>query len=153
MGVLLGTQAVVGRACYGLLTRACACARLQPPVFLGQRDVYLRTRTSSCSARDARAAARACLRLRHRPVSRASAAGVTWTCQTSKAPWAARASHTSVIDAAGAIYVIGGQGANLNSNTYYRDVWASTDGGLDRTRAGGWSGIPGGYLGGIKGLR
>jgi hypothetical protein len=33
-----------------------------------------------------------------------------------------------VIDAAGAIYVIGGY-----SGTFYRDVWASTDGGTDRT--------------------
>ena len=36
------------------------------------------------------------------------------------APWAARRYHTSVVDAAGAIYVIGG---------LYNDVWASTDGG------------------------
>ncbi len=36
-----------------------------------------------------------------------------------------------MIDAAGAIYVIGGGGS-----TRYRDVWASTDGGADRTRAG-----------------
>ena len=36
-----------------------------------------------------------------------------------------------MVDAAGAIYVIGGVGA-----TYYRDVWVSTDGGADRTRAG-----------------
>jgi hypothetical protein len=56
-------------------------------------------------------------------VSRASAAGVTWTSRTLKAEWAARAHHTSVIDAAGAIYVIGGDSNFLN------DVWASTDGG------------------------
>jgi hypothetical protein len=45
-----------------------------------------------------------------------------------------------VIDAAGAIYVIGGHG----SSTYYNDVWISTDGGADRTRAGvleGYSGL------------
>jgi hypothetical protein len=52
------------------------------------------------------------------------AAGVTWTSRTLKAGWAARFVHTSVIDAAGAIYVIGGYGA-----TTYEDVWASTDGG------------------------
>ena len=40
------------------------------------------------------------------------------------APWAARADHTSVVDAAGAIYVIGG--GNL---TYFKDVWVSTDAG------------------------
>jgi hypothetical protein len=51
-------------------------------------------------------------------------AGATWTSRTTSAPWAARSSHTSVIDAAGAIYVLGGQGS-----TRYQDVWASTDGG------------------------
>ncbi len=33
-----------------------------------------------------------------------------------------------MIDAAGAIYVIGGQGSNV-----FKDVWASTDGGADGT--------------------
>ncbi len=55
---------------------------------------------------------------------RALAAGVTWT-RRPFAPWAARFGHTTVIDAAGAIYVIGGRGGN----TYFADVWASTDGG------------------------
>ncbi len=62
------------------------------------------------------------------------AAGATWTSRTTSAPWAARSYHTSVIDAAGAIYVIGG-----NSGTaphVHQDVWASTDGGADRPRAG-----------------
>jgi hypothetical protein len=36
-----------------------------------------------------------------------------------------------VIDAAGAIYVIGGFGSGT---TFYKDVWASTDRGADRTR-------------------
>jgi hypothetical protein len=36
-----------------------------------------------------------------------------------------------VIDAAGAIYVIGGLGS-----TDYRDVWASTDAGADRLLEG-----------------
>ncbi len=66
--------------------------------------------------------------------SPASAAGVTWTSRTTSAPWAARPGHTSVIDAAGAIYVIGG--FDGNTGTYYNDVWVSTDGGADRTRAG-----------------
>ncbi len=60
------------------------------------------------------------------------AAGVTWTSRTASAPWAARAGHTSVIDAAGAIYVIGGLGGI--GTTYSKDVWVSTDGGADRTR-------------------
>ncbi len=80
------------------------------------------------SARAARLGprARGCV-WRHRPGSRALAAGVTWTSRTANAGWAARAFHTSVVDAAGAIYVIGGQGSD--SATFYADVWASTDGG------------------------
>jgi hypothetical protein len=42
-----------------------------------------------------------------------------------RAGWAARSHHTSVVDAAGAIYVIGGN----DGTTRYQDVWASTDGG------------------------
>ncbi len=60
-------------------------------------------------------------------VSRALAAGVTWTNRSSNAQWAARFGHTSVIDAAGAIYVLGGFGGD--SVGYYADVWKSTDGG------------------------
>ena len=52
-------------------------------------------------------------------VGRAYTAGVTWTSRTLSAQWAARSGHTTVIDAAGAIYVIGGGG--------FQDVW--TDGG------------------------
>jgi hypothetical protein len=37
--------------------------------------------------------------------------------------WAARYAHTSVIDAAGNIYVLGGGDAA----GYYRDVWRSAD--------------------------
>jgi hypothetical protein len=42
------------------------------------------------------------------------------------APWAARCQHASVVDAAGAMYVIGGIGT---VDTHYHDVWVSTDGG------------------------
>jgi hypothetical protein len=52
---------------------------------------------------------------------------VNWTCRTAKAEWAAREYHTSVVDAAGAIYVIGGRGGT--APYYYDDVYASTDGG------------------------
>ena len=52
------------------------------------------------------------------------AAGVTWTCVVASAPWAARLGHTSVIDAGGAIYVIGGEGRSVLD-----DVWASATGG------------------------
>ena len=56
-----------------------------------------------------------------------------------------------MVDAvSGAIYVIGGLDS---TNTYYNDVWASTDGG---TRAGlgrgvHWVGTLGGYYGGTNG--
>ncbi len=42
-----------------------------------------------------------------------------------------------MIDAAGAIYVIGG---DSNYSFFCKDVWVSTDGGADRTRSGmvGW---------------
>jgi hypothetical protein len=69
------------------------------------------------------------------------AAGATWTSRTATAGWAARYAHTSVI-AAGAIYVIGGQGTD-----YLQDVWASTDGGArGRTASGGRAGFWG-YVG------
>ncbi len=61
------------------------------------------------------------------------AAGVTWTSRTTNALWAVRYGHTTVVDAAGAIYVFGGA---VGTSTYVNDVWASTDGGADRTRAG-----------------
>ncbi len=66
-----------------------------------------------------------------------SAAGVTWTSRTASAPWAVRAGHTTVIDAAGAIYVIGGRSGNFG--TIFDDVWASTDGGArpDSVQGGG----------------
>ena len=54
-------------------------------------------------------------------------AGATWARATASAPWAARYLHTSVIDAAGAIYVIGGS----SSSAYLNDAWVSTDGGAD----------------------
>jgi hypothetical protein len=59
------------------------------------------------------------------------------------APWAGRFGHTSVVDAAGAIYVIGGYG----DGTFFADVWVSTDGGA---RAGlrQWGGR-GGYTRGV----
>ncbi len=60
-------------------------------------------------------------------MSRAFAAGRTFSSRTLKAEWAARYHHTSVVDAvSGAIYVIGGYGFG---GTDYNDVWASTDGG------------------------
>ncbi len=61
-------------------------------------------------------------------LARIAAAGILWTSRTATAPWAARYAHTSVITAAGAIYVIGGRGGGP-SFQYLKDVWVSTDGG------------------------
>ncbi len=68
----------------------------------------------------------------HRPGSRASAAGVTWTRRTTSAEWAGRSGHTTVVDAAGAIYVIGGF-------IDFHDAWASTDGGAPPASFRGYS--------------
>jgi hypothetical protein len=62
-------------------------------------------------------------------VGRVAAAGRTFSNRTLKAKWAGRYGHTSVVDAAGAIYVIGGYSGGGTSLTYYQDVWVSTDGG------------------------
>jgi hypothetical protein len=61
------------------------------------------------------------------------------------AEWAARYGHSTVIDAAGAIYVLGGYG----SSKYLRDVWTSTDGGVLPDSAGG-RGVMG-YSGCLRG--
>ncbi len=110
-----------------------------------------------------RSRARGCGRC-HRPGSRASAAGVTWTRRTDKAQWAGRYAHTSVVDAAGALYVIGGQSLDGAGPSRFQDVWASTDGGARPDyvegvvggvlegyyRGTGWvlKGVLRGYLGG-----
>jgi hypothetical protein len=57
-----------------------------------------------------------------------------------------------VVDAAGAIYVMGGFGGGT---ALYQDVWASTDGGADRTKSGmvgvtGW--VLQGYYEGTGGV-
>ncbi len=58
-----------------------------------------------------------------------------------------------MIDAAGAIYVLGGR----NDTTYFNDVLVSTDGGVDRARAGcgggywGYSEVLAGYSWGTLG--
>ena len=79
----------------------------------------------------------ACGRLRVRvlrfgAIGAGLAAGRTFTTRTLTAGWAARYGHTSVVDAAGAIYVIGG-----SSTGFLQDVWASTDGGAQAGRLRG----------------
>ncbi len=126
-------------------TTVCACvcraAVLPPPWPLW---VY-------SSARDARAAtaARACLRSVRSAGCRARlGAGVTWASRTTSAEWAGRHGHSSVIDAAGAIYVIGGVGGKDPNYIYFNDVWVSTDGGkLD------WRGTRGVLVGSSRGPR
>jgi hypothetical protein len=63
---------------------------------------------------------------------RRRAAGVTWSLVTSNVPWAARFGHTTVIDAAGTMYLIGG----FDDATNLNDVWQSPDKGASRTRGG-----------------
>ncbi len=69
---------------------------------------------------------------------RKHAVGATWRLVIANAPWAARVYHTSVIDAAGAIYVIGGFD---ESSTYYRDAWASIGRGARPDSVGGGRGV------------
>jgi hypothetical protein len=131
------------RACvrHGAL-RALACG------------IYSSVRAARCGC------ARGCGSVRPAGCRARSAAGVTWTCRTANAQWAARYWHTSVVDAAGAIYVIGGT-TGAGFSTDYQDVWASTDGGAraglgqggDRgvlewgTQGGYWGGYPTGTKG------
>ncbi len=106
--------------------RLCACTvRVRVRVSAGLCGyVRMRVHLRSCVFPSVRSGVRVCcVGANGRP---RSAAGVTWTSRTPSAPWAARFSHTSVVDAAGAIYVIGGAGLRGSS---LRDVWASTDGG------------------------
>ncbi len=51
---------------------------------------------------------------------------MTWASRTLGAPWLGRAGHTSVIDAASAIYVIGGY---ATGDKLVNDVQVGTDGG------------------------
>jgi hypothetical protein len=108
-------------------SRACVCPTCLCAANACARPPIARRRLAVSIARPRRASAAARAWLRSVPsagLARASAAGVTWTSRTASAGWEARKYHTSVIDAAGAILVIGGyDGGNFN------DVWASTDGG------------------------
>ncbi len=49
-----------------------------------------------------------------------------------------------MVDAAGAIYVLGGGSGTYPNLIYYQDVWASTDGGARPD-----SGVVGGYYRGV----
>ncbi len=110
----------------------CACAsRLRaPPIARRRRAVFIARPAPRVGGHARVVALGATGRARAR-----SAAGVTWTSRTAKAEWAARYQHTSVVDAAGAIYVIGGY-----SGTFLNDVYASTDGGARPDSGRGWVG-------------
>ncbi len=114
----------------GLRCRVCVCSErvsalrrcARPPVARRRLAVFI-ARPAPCFA-----AARVVAFGAIGRVSRVLGAGVTWTSRTASAQWAARNDHTSVVDAAGAIYVIGGFYSG-STTTFYNDVWASTDGG------------------------
>jgi hypothetical protein len=72
------------------------------------------------------------------------AAGFNWTSRTTSAPWGPRAAHTTVIDAAGAVYVLGGY-FDYQNIYYLSEVWASTDGGVRETGLPRVHGGGGGY--------
>jgi hypothetical protein len=104
-----------------------------------------------CAPPCVRACARVCVRACVRAymcvfVCACVRAGAMWRSRTMTAPWAAREGHTTVVDAAGAIYVIGGSSYN-GTYTYFHDVWASTDGGArPDSRRGGGRGVLKGVL-------
>jgi hypothetical protein len=164
-GLLKGFSKTLKRTCTRTRTQSHSLA------LSGKRDRYLRTRPRSHTNTSARAHTHArtqsgpttyvpfcggiyssaatdtcafALIIGRPPIC---AAGATWTSRTTSSPWAARYGHTSVIDAAGAIYVIGGS----SGTTYYKDVWVSTDGGPDQTRVQGREG-GGGGAGGVVGV-
>jgi hypothetical protein len=134
------------RACVRVCVCVCACVpyvRVRVSACVCMRACVLGTRgLAAFIARPARALACRSIRARW-------AAGATWRCRTASAPWAGRAFHTSVVDAAGAIYVIGGE----SGGTYYNDVWKSTDGGADPDSRRGWSGGTRWILQGDLGVR
>jgi hypothetical protein len=126
------------------IPRVCAprrCAR--PPIARRRLAVFIARPAPRVAA-----ARCGCVRCDRPVVARVLGAGVTWTCRTASAPWAAREWHTSVIDAAGAIYVIGGA---TGTYTYLQDVWASTDGGARAGlgQGGGLGGTRVGYSSGV----
>ncbi len=100
---------------------------------------------SRFTARPRRAGGHVCVCVGHRSVARV-AAGATWAHRTTSAPWANRSGYATVVDAAGAIFVIGGLADDGHTRTYYNDVWKLTDGSADRTRAGVLEGVLTGYL-------
>jgi hypothetical protein len=120
--------------------RGCVGPSIAPAVLIARPAARRRPRARVCGSA-------------HQRGRRAWAAGVTWTSRTLNASWAGRYTHTSVIDAAGAIYVIGGAGVINGTGVCPQDVWVSTDGGArpDNVVGGEVLGCTEGYLGALKG--
>ena len=62
-----------------------------------------------------------------------------WSQRTANSDWATRTGHTSVIDATGAIYVLGGESSVYRVNydrVNLNDVWRGTAGGEARHATG-----------------
>ena len=62
------------------------------------------------------------------------AAGASFRLVTNQPPWEGRYGHTTVIDAAGNMYLMGGLGDGFGN--YFNDVWKGTNSGENRTQGG-----------------
>jgi hypothetical protein len=129
-GVRWGTQ---GDSEVALRARVCVCVLVRVRANGGRTGTRVIPRRPAVFIARPVTGGRTRVRMRWSSVVRPCAAGATWTLVIANAPWGGRAYHTTVIDAAGAIYVIGGLSG---VSTVYKDVWMSTDGGADRTRGG-----------------
>ena len=73
-------------------------------------------------------------------VWRSTDKGVTWIQRTASAPWAGRMGHSAIVGPTGTLlYIMAG---NTASETYYNDVWVSSDYGAtwtEKTPSAGWS--------------
>ncbi len=148
---------------------ACVCACVSWCAFISLRSCVCAGKhfrmcvySTVCEFASRSANGRLCVCVCHRSVGRV-AVGVTWTRRAHFPPWAARCGHTSLtlqrasrVDGSGTIYIIGGRDSG---GTVYNDVWVSSDGGANRTRAGTWRvleeyyGVLDGYKGYAEGTR
>jgi N-acetylneuraminic acid mutarotase len=67
--------------------------------------------------------------------------GATWTQMNASAGWSGRSGHTSVVMPDGSIVLMGGAGG-AGGDTYFNDVWRSTDNGATWTQLtvhAGWT--------------
>ncbi len=127
----------------------CVCARahVRLPAFLSETispcaervervcagTLVARRGPAVLVARPRRVDGHLCFGMCHRSVARV-VADMTFISRTPVGSWGARYGHTSVIDAAGAIYVIGGVKMTYGG-PQIPDVWASTNGGAHRSQS------------------